>query len=430
MQSRAAKFAVIGPLFMLAALASAQTSFPPIDESHAPPALVRSVAMVPDPDGPAIEIVTTRPISPEITLVENPERLVVDLSKSILPAAKVIAFHNEAITGVRVNQFQKSPPITRIVVDLKKPIGYSWDAAGNRLMIRLRSSPIQVPALNAPTVPTAVVPVRSSPGTVVTSSPGPGGSTISAGAERAILRLTRGGEVDICPGTAVSVTYSQSGRDLMLGMSTGTLETDYSLGTAADSILTPDFRILMSGPGDFHYAISADSRGNTCVRSLPGNTAPVTISELMGDKSYQVKPAEQAYFHAGRVANVTNTIPADCGCPSTGVPVLRATTPPAATPGGSRLGSPQVAVADPGIGDLPPPQKNQVHVAVDVPFVFRASDVAGTPPAPAAEGSGLAMTYALPPESLELTVLPPPPPAPKGRGFFGKVKGFFSGIFR
>jgi hypothetical protein len=68
---------------------------------------------------------------------------------------------------------------------------------------------------------------------------------------------------------------------------------------------------------------------------------------------------------------------------------------------------------------------------VDVPFVFRARDAAPTPPPPAAEVSGLAMTYGLPPESLELTVLPPPlPPAPKGRGFFGKVKGFFSGIFR
>jgi len=31
------------------ALAVAQTSFPPIDEVHAPPALVRSVVMVPDP---------------------------------------------------------------------------------------------------------------------------------------------------------------------------------------------------------------------------------------------------------------------------------------------------------------------------------------------------------------------------------------------
>ncbi len=429
MQSRAAKFAVMALLAV--ALAVAQTSFPPIDEVHAPPALVRSVVMVPDPDGPAIEIVTTRPMSPDITLVENPERLVVDLNKAILPAAKVIPFHNEAITGVRVNQFQKSPPITRIVVDLKKPIGYSWDAAGNRLMIRLRSSPIQVPALTSPTAATAVVPVRSSPGTIVTSSPGPGGSTISAGAERVILRLTRGGEVDICPGTTVSVTYSQSGRDLMLGMSTGTLETDYSLGSVADSILTPDFRILMSGPGDFHYAISADSRGNTCVRSLPGNTAPATVSELMGDMSYQIKPAEQAYFHAGRVANVTNTIPPDCGCPSTGVPVLRATTPPTGSPGSSQQGAPQIAIADPGVRDLPPPEKNQVHVAVDVPFVFRASDVAGTPPAPAREVSGLAMTYALPPESLELRVLPPPSPSPpKKRGFFGKVKGFFSGIFR
>ena len=311
MRSRPAKFAGMGLLFLLAVdLGAAQSSFPPIDEAHAPPALVRSVAMVPDPDGPAIEIVTTRPLSPDITLVENPERLVVDLNKAIVTAATTIPFRNEEITGVRVSQFQRTPPITRIVVDLKKPIGYSWDAAGNRLMIRLRSSPIQIPALSAPAAATSLVPARSSSGTVVTSTRGPGGSSISAGAEKAILRLPRGGEVDVCPGTTVSVTYSTSGRDLMLGMSTGTLETDYSLGAAADSILTPDFRILMAGPGDFHYAISADSRGNTCVRALAGNTASVIVSELMGDKIYQVKPPDQCSQPGSRGLRVPVFCPA------------------------------------------------------------------------------------------------------------------------
>ena len=85
MQSRAAKFAVMALLAV--ALTVAQTSFPPIDEVHAPPALVRSVAMVPDPDGPAIEIVTTRPMSPDITLVENPDRRVVELHTSSEVAA-------------------------------------------------------------------------------------------------------------------------------------------------------------------------------------------------------------------------------------------------------------------------------------------------------------------------------------------------------
>jgi AMIN domain len=391
-------------------------------------AIVRSVRIVPDPDGSTVEIVTTRPLSPEITLVENPTRLVIDLSKAILPAAKVIPFHDDAITGLRVNQNQTNPAITRIVVDLTKPIGYSWDTAGNRLMIRLRPTPIATaPATSA--AATSLVPASSAPGMAVTSKGGTsGGSAISAGTDVAVMRLPRGGEVHVCPGTTVSVTYSQSGRDLMLGMSTGSLETDYSLGADADSILTPDFRILMAGPGAFHYAISADSRGNTCVRSLPGNTAAVIVSELMGDKTYQVTPSGQAFFHSGRLLNASSSVPPDCGCPTSGVPVLKAADSPNTSTGDSQPTAPHVAVADPGIAELPPPQKNVPQVSVDAPFIFRASDPQAAQ-APTKEVAGLAMTYALPPEPLEITVLPPPPPAPKSPGFFGKVTGFFSGIF-
>ena len=431
MRSRPVQFVVGGLMAALVVKSGvAQSSFPPIDEAHAPPALVRSVRMVPDPDGPAVEIVTTRPLNPDITLVEKPERLVIDLNKAILPASKAITFHNEAVTGVRVNQFQKTPPITRIVVDLTKPIGYSWDAAGNRLMIRLRSNPIQTPPATAAGA-TSLVPASSSPGTALTSKGGTaGGSAISAGADVRPLRLPRGGEVHVCPGTTVSVTYSQSGRDLMLGMSTGALETDYSLGAAADSILTPDFRILMAGPGDFHYAISADSRGNTCVRSLPGNTAAVIVSELMGDQTYQVKPSGQAFFHSGRLLNASTSVPPDCGCPSASVPVLRTAKIPAGPPSNSQPATPHVAVADPGIADLPPPDKNAVQVSVDAPFVFRASDPPAAAPAPAKEIVGLAMTYALPPEPLEVNGSASASARPKTPWIFGSRKGLFIRDFR
>jgi hypothetical protein len=411
---------------MAAGLCVAQSLVPRIDESHAP-AIVRSVRVVPDPDGVAVEIVTTRPLNPNITLLDNPQRLVIDLTKAVLPAAKVINFRNEEVTGVRVNQFQNDPPITRVVVDLRKPIGYSWDAAGNRLMIRLRS---EHPAGAPPTGgPTRLLPASSTGSSVSSlgSTPG-GGSSISAGAEMAVLHLNRGGEVHVCPGTTVSVTYSQSGQDLMLGMSTGALETDYTLGPAADSVLTPDFRILMAGPGSFRYAISADSRGNTCVRALPGNDASVIVSELMGSGTYQVKSTEQVLFHSGRLLSVSATVPPDCGCPSTGVPVLRSAVAAGSEPGGTApAAAPQVGVADPGIPALPPVQKGQVQIEVDAPFVFRASDA--PPPMPMKEVAGLAMSYALPPEPLEVTVLPPPLMSHR-HGLFGKVKGFFSGIFR
>jgi hypothetical protein len=182
------------------------------------------------------------------------------------------------------------------------------------------------------------------------------GSSVTAGQQAATLRLTRGGEVRVCPGTSVSVSASASGRDLLWSMGAGAMETHFSLQASADAVMTPDFRLLLAGPGEFHFAIGADSRGNTCVRALGKNTASIIVTELMGEGIYQVRPGEQVYFREGRVAQPEATAPPDCGCPPPAAVEHAEVTPPPPPPAeSSGLAAALAALAAPAVAKEEPP---------------------------------------------------------------------------
>ena len=99
----------------------------------------------------------------------------------------------------------------------------------------------------------------------------------------ALLKLKRGGEVRICPRTNLSLSSDPSGKALVLGLNAGAMELDYALHSAADSLITPDFRLQLISPGTFHLAISVTPTGDTCLHSLPGNDAALFIAEMMGN---------------------------------------------------------------------------------------------------------------------------------------------------
>lgn len=287
-------------------------------------------------------------------------------------------------------------------------------------------------------------------GSVVLASAGAGllpGSAIEAGNSAATIKLRRGGLLRVCPKTQVTVNVaaqmpvrmadeSKAGLGLMLSLGSGALETNYTLPAQADTIVTPDFRIILAGPADFHLAVSVDGHGDTCVRSLSGNSGAVLVSELLGAGTYQVKANESVLFPNGAIQNAAPAAEA-CGCPSEeparAVEIAQAKLSPGASTSGLTSSE-----------NMSPPSSQEVasaaqpQVEVEAPFVFQAV-------APAPETATIVNLRAQAvPDLAEPQVLPPPSKRSKSktstppelasaqkphRGFFARIGGFFASLF-
>jgi len=140
------------------------------------------------------------------------------------------------------------------------------------------------------------------------------GSQVAAGENVALLRLLRGGEVRICRGTSVAISEQDVGAPMLLGINTGSLELHYPLTAISDSVVTPDFRIQVTGPGISNVALGSDPKGNTCVKAMPVNSSSIIVSEMMGEGTYNVAQGRSVVFREGKLEQVSDSNDA-CGCP-------------------------------------------------------------------------------------------------------------------
>jgi hypothetical protein len=322
------------------------------------------------------------------------------------------------------------------------------------------------------------------------------GSTITAGNETVPIRLHRGGELNLCATTSVHLARDSSiqapdASGLMLGLDRGAIEAHYETSKYSDVLLTPDLRILISGPGEADLAIRVSRQGDTCIDNRGPNAPYITVTSQLEGGLYRVQPGQHVSFQHGSLHEVVDTEHEPCGCPApvavvvASAPAAPAPAPTATAPAAPTSGVPAHPVGGPsstpadtafplavseGLTQTPLPpttpvaSPGEVHAQVAVPFRYSGnfpavSDTTGAASASATDATAIPPPSPAAPAPVPSNLPAPPPPTPPpgsrpvpiqpetsqpaivlatapaprqntpSRGFFHRIGHFFSRLF-
>jgi hypothetical protein len=307
--------------------------------------------------------------------------------------------------------------------------------------------------------------------------------TIAAGDSTAHVTLARGGELLLCASTKVHLSKDTSVNSadptadsaLMIALDRGAIEASYTPGKYSDVVLTPDLRILVSGPGQADLKIHTNQKGDTCIDNHGANAPYVTVTSQFEGGLYRVQPNQRVMFEHGSLNQVVDNETEPCGCPAPEPAVSVASVAPGivSNPGNSTkpappIGGPSSTPADTAFplaqseglkAASPPPTQPVVpagtpHIEVEVPITYdakatpnpEAPGAAGPPPA-GCKGTGgvdcpnlfIASSADIPTETqqihtqistMPITVVAIAQPAKQQQGgFFHSLGHFFSHLF-
>lgn len=247
--------------------------------------------------------------------------------------------------------------------------------------------------------------------------------SVTAGARTARLTLPGRGHLSLCATTRATFTLDPAHpaadhSGLMISLDHGAVETDFHTGQLSDVILTPDFRILISGPGDSAVQVRLADHGDTCVDNHGKHPPYVTVTSLFTGQAYRVQPNQRVLFQHGSVSEVVDNESESCGCPSD----------PTRTLGNNAFPVAQSA----GLEPLPTPPPNATQPGIVHAQATAALSYNGAAGGTTAES---AASTAASPSSPSTTpgkqTTPAQPKAPPQKpGVFHRIGHFFHRLFR
>lgn len=278
--------------------------------------------------------------------------------------------------------------------------------------------------------------------------------TIAAGDRTADVALTRGGNLKVCASTKIHLSADKSVANgsgaLMIALDRGALEAHYTPGPYSDVLLTPDLRILISGPGRADLSLRVNNQGDTCIDNHGDNAPYVLASSLFEGGAYRVQPNQRVLLEHGSVTQVVDNEQDPCGCPPD-VPVsvadsgVTGTNP--AKPGEQIAPTSQAHNAaaaqnpfplaeseglkpPPGLPTAPVVPAGTPHAEVSAPLAFDANHPEAPPAPPVGTTETSPQPKPVPTSAIHVeTAQAPAAPQKPHPGFFRHIGRFFRRLF-
>jgi hypothetical protein len=243
--------------------------------------------------------------------------------------------------------------------------------------------------------------------------------TVTSGAKTTEVILPHRGVLRVCATTTVRLTRDSSVQGsetpgLMMALDHGAVEASFATGVDSDVLLTPDFRILIGGPGSADLKVRLGEHGDTCVDNAGLNAPYVLVSSVFDGGAYRVQPGQRVMFQHGSLREVVDQEKEPCGCP----PPTRPGTNDFPFAESAGLAPPHAPA--PSAVPVQPPANPAPSAELSEPLVYQA------PPQPASPPSTPPAATPTPPAPVTATSAPP---AQKKPGSFHRVGGFFRRLF-
>ena len=167
--------AVLLPLLILALVAGAETQSTSTGADTR--ATVQKVDVMHADDGISVEITARGQMTPKLTTLDSPARLLVTLPNTVAAIVQNhISVGSNGVKEVRIGTDSHLPPTTSIVIDLVQACAYELlPGGGNRIIVKLHPARVQAsakPAAKPETTASAVAPLGVKPA-VAMSKPVP-----------------------------------------------------------------------------------------------------------------------------------------------------------------------------------------------------------------------------------------------------------------